>query len=125
MPPSAFGRVATAAFAALSLAACSHATPSTMRAVSAPLAIPAGVATPEAIAKAKTDSARYPYTEADIHFMNGMIGHHSQAIVMAGWAESHGASESVRTLAGRIINAQTDEIVAMQRWLRDRRQPVP
>jgi uncharacterized protein (DUF305 family) len=54
-----------------------------------------------------------------------MIGHHAQALVMAGWAPSHGASPSVRTLAERIINGQQDEIVSMQRWLRDRGQPVP
>ncbi|HTJ22357.1 MAG TPA: DUF305 domain-containing protein [Gemmatimonadaceae bacterium] len=78
-----------------------------------------------AIAKARSDSARYPYTEADIHFMSGMIGHHAQAIKMAGWAPTHGASPTVLTLAERIINAQTDEIATMQQWLRDRRQPVP
>ena len=78
-----------------------------------------------AMEKARADSARLPYTAADIHFMSGMIGHHAQAIKMAGWAESHGASPSVQTLAQRIINAQKDEIVTMQRWLRDRRQPVP
>ncbi|HKO15969.1 MAG TPA: DUF305 domain-containing protein [Gemmatimonadaceae bacterium] len=78
-----------------------------------------------AIARARADSARYPYTAADIHFMSGMIGHHAQAITMARWAPSHGASASVRTLAERIINAQQDEIVTMQRWLRDRQQPVP
>jgi uncharacterized protein (DUF305 family) len=82
-------------------------------------------ATDAAIAKARADSARYPYTEADIHFMSGMIGHHAQAIVMAGWAPTHGASASVRTLSARIINAQQDEIVTMQRWLRNRRLPVP
>lgn len=78
-----------------------------------------------AIAKAREDSARRPYTAADIHFMSGMIGHHAQAIVMAGWAPSHGASESVRTLCERIINAQNDEIATMQQWLRDRQLPVP
>lgn len=78
-----------------------------------------------AIAKARTDSARLPYTAADIHFMTGMIGHHAQAIKMAGWCPSHGASPSVRTLCERIINAQQDEIGTMQRWLADRRQPVP
>ena len=31
----------------------------------------------------------------------------------------------MQTLASRIINAQQDEIATMQRWLRDRRQPVP
>ena len=125
MTSSRFRHIGPALLAAASIAACSHATATSMRSVSSPLPIPSGVTTPDAIAKARTDSARYPYTDADIHFMSGMIGHHSQAIVMAGWAASHGASESVRTLAARIINAQTDEIVAMQRWLRDRQLPVP
>ena len=71
------------------------------------------------------DSARPTYTAADIEFMNGMIAHHAQALLMAGWAESHGASPSVRTLTQRIINAQRDEIAGMQKWLRDRHQPVP
>jgi uncharacterized protein (DUF305 family) len=78
-----------------------------------------------AIAQARADSMRHPYTQADIDFMSNMIGHHAQAIVMARWAPTHGASPSVQTLAKRIINAQQDEIVIMQRWLRDRRQPVP
>jgi uncharacterized protein (DUF305 family) len=78
-----------------------------------------------AAAKAKADSARYPYTAADIRFMTDMIGHHAQALVMAGWAPSHGASPSVQRLAERIINSQQDEIATMQRWLRDRNQPVP
>ena len=78
-----------------------------------------------AVAKARADSARYPYTEADIHFMSGMIAHHAQAIVMAGWAPSHDAGSSIRILAERIINAQQDEIVTMQRWLADRNQPIP
>lgn len=68
---------------------------------------------------------RYPFTPADVHFISGMISHHAQAIVMAGWAPSHGASQSVRTLCERIINAQTDEITLMQNWLKDRHQPVP
>ena len=78
-----------------------------------------------AIAKARTDSARYPWTAADVRFMTGMIGHHAQAILMSSWAPSHGASQSVQTLAARITNAQRDEIATMQQWLRDRQQPVP
>lgn len=77
------------------------------------------------IAKARADSARLPYTAADVHFMSGMIGHHAQAIAMARWAPTHGASASVQRLAERIINAQEDEIVIMQQWLADRLQPVP
>lgn len=77
------------------------------------------------IAKARADSLRYPYTAGDVQFMSHMIGHHAQALVMAGWAPSHGANPEVQRLAARIINAQTDEINIMQTWLRDRRQPVP
>lgn len=68
---------------------------------------------------------RYPYTQADIDFMDGMIAHHSQAIVMAKWAPTHGASDAVQTLCARIVNAQTDEIALMQNWLKDRHQSVP
>jgi uncharacterized protein (DUF305 family) len=84
-----------------------------------------GTADAAAIAKARADSARLPYTEADVHFMSAMIGHHAQAIVMANWAPTHGASPSILRLAERIINAQHDEIATMQRWLRDRLKPVP
>ncbi len=80
---------------------------------------------PAAIAKASVDSARLPYTAADVQFMQGMIHHHAQAIVMARWAPSHDAGPSVQTLCARIINSQQDEIATMQQWLRNRRQTVP
>ena len=75
--------------------------------------------------KARADSLRYPYTDADVHFMTGMIGHHAQAIEMSHMAPTHDASPAVRRLAERIINAQQDEIATMQQWLRDRHRPVP
>jgi uncharacterized protein (DUF305 family) len=78
-----------------------------------------------AMERARADSARYPYTKADIAFMTGMIHHHAQAIEMSQWAPTHGASAEVQRLAARIINAQRDEIGTMQRWLRIRNQPVP
>jgi uncharacterized protein (DUF305 family) len=76
-------------------------------------------------ARARADSARLPYTAADIQFMTKMISHHAQAIVMAKMAPTHGASPAIETLSGRIINSQNDEIALMQNWLRDRNQPVP
>lgn len=76
-------------------------------------------------AQARPDSNRYPYTDADVHFMSAMISHHAQAIVMAGMAPTHDASNAVRRLAERVANAQEDEIRTMQVWLRDRRLPVP
>ena len=72
-----------------------------------------------------TVNAEHDYTAADIQFMDGMIAHHAQALLMAGWAESHGAGPALLTLTARITNAQKDEIAAMQKWLRDRHQPVP
>ena len=75
--------------------------------------------------QAAADSGRPPYTDADVHFMSGMIGHHAQAVVMAGWAPSHGAGASLRALCERIVVGQSDEIVLMSRWLSDRHLPVP
>ena len=66
-----------------------------------------------------------PYTEADVHFLAGMIGHHAQAIQMAEWAPSHGASAAIRALCERIVVAQNDEIAFAQRWLREHGQYVP
>jgi uncharacterized protein (DUF305 family) len=90
---------------------------------------PAPDATPtadlEALYRARTDSARMVFTDADVRFMTGMIGHHGQALVMARFAPTHGARPSVQRLCARILNAQRDEIATMQRWLRDRGQPVP
>jgi len=116
-------RVAAMLAVSVALAACaSAARPSAHPALQAATPVPTN---PAAIAAAERDSAQYPYTAADIHFMTGMIAHHAQAIKMASMAPSHGAAPSVRTLCDRIINAQTDEIRLMQQWLRDRRQAVP
>ena len=76
-------------------------------------------------AQGTAESARQPYTTADVHFMSAMIAHHAQAIDIARWAPTHGASSSLQILAERVINAQQDEIALMQTWLRDRRLPVP
>jgi uncharacterized protein (DUF305 family) len=108
--------------ATAAITACGHA------AGAAPVPSPqpvAGDAATGAAARVRADSARRPYTEADVRFMSDMISHHAQALVMAGWAPTHGASSSVRTLAARVINAQQDEIATMQQWLGDRGQPVP
>ena len=72
-----------------------------------------------------TDTAHPSFSKEDVSFMTGMIAHHAQALLMAGWAPAHGASAQVQTLCQRILVAQTDEIVSMQTWLRDRKLPVP
>ncbi|TVR16198.1 MAG: DUF305 domain-containing protein [Balneolaceae bacterium] len=79
----------------------------------------------EALFWARIDSSRMNFVQADIDFMTDMIAHHAQALIMSRLAPENGASASVQRLASRIINAQGDEIETMQKWLRDRHQPVP
>ncbi|HEY0931279.1 MAG TPA: DUF305 domain-containing protein [Gemmatimonas sp.] len=74
---------------------------------------------------AALDGGIPPYTAADVSFMQGMIGHHAQAVTMSSFAEANGASSEVKVLAGRISVAQTDEIAFMQSWLRTRKKEVP
>lgn len=79
----------------------------------------------EALYQARQAEALASVHEADVAFVTGMISHHAQALVMSRPAPAAGASPSIRTLTARIINAQTDEIAVMQRWLRDRELRVP
>ena len=74
---------------------------------------------------ARPDLVRQPYSDADINFMSGMIPHHAQAVLIAGWARSHGAREDIAVLCERQVVAQRDEIAFMRNWLRDRGQMVP
>ena len=80
-------------------------------------------AAPAAIAQGST--ARSANNAADVHFMSGMIPHHAQAVLIAGWAGSHGARSDVRILCERIVVGQQDEIALMQFWLREHGEPVP
>ncbi len=68
---------------------------------------------------------RPPVNEADVRFMTGMIPHHAQAVLFAGWAESHGASRAVTAFCERVVVGQRDEIRTMRTWLGDHDQPVP
>ena len=79
----------------------------------------------EALYWARQDSVLERYSQADVDFISGMIGHHAQALVMSALAPVNGANPSTQILAARIINAQNDEIKLMQKWLRDRGETVP
>ena len=65
------------------------------------------------------------HTAADVAFVQGMIAHHAQAVVMSDWAPTHGASPAVATLCKRIALSQRDEIHMMQQWLQERHLPTP
>lgn len=76
-------------------------------------------------AAAQAEAGRHPHTAADVAFMSGMIVHHQQAVVIAGWAPGHGASPAVQRLCERIVVGQQDEIAILRQWLEDRGEPVP
>ena len=65
------------------------------------------------------------YTKADVEFMQGMIAHHAQAIVMSRMAETNGANPQVLKLSRKIDQSQVPEIIIMQQWLRRYGQFVP
>lgn len=66
-----------------------------------------------------------PHTRADVEFMQGMIHHHAQAVVMTELARSRAGSQDIRRLALRIALSQDDEIALMERWLQERGEEVP
>ena len=115
-------RCVTAGLLAWAAAACAGAR---ARTESAPAPGAPAAAEIETIYRARMDSARMRFGDADVRFVTGMIHHHAQALLMADLVPGRGASPPLQTLASRIINAQQDEIALMQGWLRDREQPVP
>lgn len=79
-----------------------------------------GVGSHRALAQGPTD-----HNAADVAFVQGMIMHHAQAVVMSNWAPTHAESPALKTLASRIALSQRDEITMMQQWLEERHLPVP
>lgn len=57
--------------------------------------------------------------------MQGMIGHHAQAVEMVALLDSRTTREDMRMLGLRIEVSQSDEIRMMQKWLEARGQPLP
>jgi uncharacterized protein (DUF305 family) len=76
-------------------------------------------------AEKAVDLSKVQHTEADVQFMQGMIGHHSQALEMTELLSTRTNSDDMRKLALRIEASQSDEIKMMQEWLKRRGQPLP
>jgi uncharacterized protein (DUF305 family) len=71
-----------------------------------------------------TVPARPGYSEADVRFMQGMIAHHAQAIVMTDMVAERTEREQIRLLARRIADSQNSELAMMRSWLTSRGEPV-
>ena len=72
-----------------------------------------------------SDLSQVQYTGADIKFIQGMIGHHAQAVEMVALVPSRTVSGDVRKLAQRIEVSQQDEMNMMREWLQSRGQQIP
>ena len=57
--------------------------------------------------------------------MQGMIGHHAQAIVMSDMVRSRTSRQQMHLLAERITISQRTEIAFMEQWLKTRGEEVP
>jgi uncharacterized protein (DUF305 family) len=71
------------------------------------------------------DLAGVRHTPADVRFMQGMIGHHAQAIEMTDLVPARSRRDEMRLLARRIEISQADEIGLMRGWLQRRGEQVP
>src|SRR5215472_15479681 len=65
------------------------------------------------------------YTDGDVKFMEGMIHHHNQALLMAAMIPTHTDTTQLKELGQKIQISQTGEIQAMKDWLTDRHKEVP
>jgi len=65
------------------------------------------------------------FTQADVRFMQGMIGHHAQALAMVALIPARTNRPELHALGERIRVSQQDEIALMKQWLRDRDQEIP
>ena len=73
-------------------------------------------------AEAATDIANTSYIKADVKFLQGMIVHHEQAIIMSEMASERTNNKIILDLAKRIDVSQKDEINFMESWLKQRNE---
>jgi len=92
---------------------------------------PPVIVQPGAPGKASTVVSNVPafrdniYTDADVKFMQGMIHHHSQALVMVKMIATHTKTPELIAMGQKIQLSQSGEITAMTEWLTTRKQSVP
>ena len=71
-----------------------------------------------------TNIAITTYVDADVNFLQGMIIHHQQAIVMSNMADKRTNNKTIVDLANRIDASQEDEISFMKNWLNSRDEDI-
>ena len=96
-------------------------------ATDAPIVQPGAPGKPSTLLDAETAIAiaNSSYSPADVKFMQGMVMHHYQAVLMSRLAKKRTNNAEVLDLAGRIDVTQEDEIQFMQDWLQERNEMAP
>ena len=72
-----------------------------------------------------TDLSKVGHTAADTKFMQGMIGHHAQAVEMVALIADRTATDDLKRLGLRIQVSQDDEMNMMRTWLQVRGEKIP
>lgn len=122
--------LATGCFVVALLPACRTATPASADrrpADAAPIIQPGAPGQPSTVIDAAraTDLSKVGFTPADVEFMQGMIGHHAQAVEMVDLLKTRTTRPEMKALGQRIELSQIDEIGMMQQWLTSRGQLAP
>ena len=65
------------------------------------------------------------YTDSDVAFVQGMIMHHEQALLMTSLVDERTARDDLPRLALRLDVSQHDEIAQLTAWLEARGEQVP
>jgi len=80
----------------------------------------------QAISRAQaTDLSKVQHTPADVTFMQGMIGHHAQAVEMVALINDRTKNQVLKMLGLRIQVSQDDEMNMMRTWLELRGEKIP
>jgi uncharacterized protein (DUF305 family) len=72
-----------------------------------------------------TDLSKVQHTAGDVKFMQGMIGHHAQAVEMVALINDRTQNEDLKRLGLRIQVSQDDEMNMMRKWLEARGEKIP
>ncbi|MDQ3486729.1 MAG: DUF305 domain-containing protein [Acidobacteriota bacterium] len=112
--------------AALLLSLAVGASASVAWAQSAPIVQPGAPGKPSRVITSEEAARLRPgVSAADVTFMQGMIGHHAQAVEMTGLLETRTTSAEMRKLGQRIQVSQDDEMKMMREWLASHGAAVP
>jgi uncharacterized protein (DUF305 family) len=125
VPQALFSRLSLALLVFASVAACK--TAGGGAATSTPILQPGapGQATRTITTAQATDLSKVQATAADLKFMQGMIGHHAQAVEMVALIADRSTNPDMKKMGLRIQISQEDEMNMMRTYLKDRGAAIP